>query len=216
MLLPHLPRLESFPPPVVEVWVIAMAIGVAGALGYFSACIRPIEPANWTRSRRCVTSEARKSGSGKRSMAFVMKKAEELMFQVTSSTEASPRSTSRRHARLAGVLAMAAALAGCSAWEPGPEPDRYVGPGNGAVQRVTDPSLEAVAPLVPGDKAGGGAELPGALVNPLQPATQPAATQPATQPAATQSATRPPRNRTATRATRCHSPCRCRTRFWWV
>jgi putative ABC transport system permease protein len=33
--LPHIPRLESFPPPVVEAWVIAMAIGVAGGVGVF-------------------------------------------------------------------------------------------------------------------------------------------------------------------------------------
>jgi putative ABC transport system permease protein len=35
ILLPHLPRLESFPPPVVQVWVIALSISVAGGIGVF-------------------------------------------------------------------------------------------------------------------------------------------------------------------------------------
>jgi putative ABC transport system permease protein len=35
VLLPHVPRLESFPPPVVQLWTIALSIGVAGGIGVF-------------------------------------------------------------------------------------------------------------------------------------------------------------------------------------
>src|SRR5205085_6241421 len=89
---------------------------------------------------------------------------------------------------------LAAALAGCSAWELGPEPDHYVGPGSGPAQRVTDPGLEAVAPVVPGDRAGGGVHLPGATMSATVPATLPLASQPAataTAPALAPSATSP-------------------------
>ena len=34
-VLPHIPGLESFPQPVVEVWVIVMSIGVSGGVGVF-------------------------------------------------------------------------------------------------------------------------------------------------------------------------------------
>jgi putative ABC transport system permease protein len=34
-LLPHIPRLESFPPPVVQLWTIGLSIGVAGGIGVF-------------------------------------------------------------------------------------------------------------------------------------------------------------------------------------
>src|SRR4051812_20567394 len=97
-------------------------------------------------------------------------KARKRMHKRASSTDLS--------ARLACMLALAAALAGCSAWKLGPEPDNYVGPGSGPAQRITDPGLEAVVPVVPGDRAGGGVPLPGA--------TGSAATVPATVPLATQ------------------------------
>src|SRR4051812_45732933 len=85
-------------------------------------------------------------------------------------------------ARLACVLALAAAMAGCSAWNLGPEPDQYVGPGRGPGQRITDPGLDAVVPVVPGDRAGGGVPLPGATMSATVPAVLPLATQPATAP----------------------------------
>jgi ABC-type antimicrobial peptide transport system permease subunit len=35
LLLPHLPRLEEFPSPVIEIWTIALSISVAGGIGVF-------------------------------------------------------------------------------------------------------------------------------------------------------------------------------------
>ncbi len=34
-VLPHIPKLENFPPPVVQVWVIVLSICVAGGVGIF-------------------------------------------------------------------------------------------------------------------------------------------------------------------------------------
>jgi outer membrane protein TolC len=75
-------------------------------------------------------------------------------------------------------MLLAAAVGGCSAWDLGPEPDNYVGPSRtGDARRLTDPQLEAVSPVVPGDV--GASLIPGAGVN---PATMPSATLPANAP----------------------------------
>lgn len=105
------------------------------------------------------------------------------MSKHSNSTEVS--TGTRRRSRALCALALAAALAGCSAWELGPEPDHYVGPGKGEAQRVTDAALEAVVPVAPGDRAGGGADLPGVMMTQPATATQAVpATQTATAPAA--------------------------------
>lgn len=82
--------------------------------------------------------------------------------------------------RMAGMMAMAAVLGGCAAWELGPEPDNYVGPARGGARphRVTDAQLEAVTPVVPGDR---GETVPTTVPGfTSTPSTMPAATQPGT------------------------------------
>jgi outer membrane protein len=102
------------------------------------------------------------------------------MHQIASSSEAGKRPRAVRvHLSRACLLALVVSVAGwggCSVWDLGPEPDHYVGPGQGPAQRVTDARFEAVVPVVPGDRAGGGAELPSAAMSATRPATQPAAT----------------------------------------
>jgi outer membrane protein TolC len=92
-------------------------------------------------------------------------------------------SASRRSLPIALALAAATTLAACSFWSLGPEPDNYVGPG-GPPRSLTDASLQAVTPVVPGDNAGGGALLPATAIpstmQGLNPTTMPASTQPTT------------------------------------
>jgi len=82
------------------------------------------------------------------------------------------------------LLALSLAVAGCSTWDLGPEPDNSVGKG-GNPQLPTDANLQAVTPHVPGDDPGGAAILPDMPAT--NPSTSPAATQvsnPATAPIA--------------------------------
>jgi outer membrane protein TolC len=86
---------------------------------------------------------------------------------------------------MAGMALMAALIGGCAEMELGPEPDNYVGParqGNtdAAARFPTDPQLQAVRPVVPGDL--GATVMPPPSTNPgfgVIPATMPAATMPA-------------------------------------
>lgn len=102
---------------------------------------------------------------------------------------------------MSGILcfAVAAATAGCSALDLGPEPSTYIGPSaQPQGQPITDAHLQAVLPEVPGDRPGGAANVPAATlpsttpvpVPPLEESATPGpagvtpATMPATQPAA--------------------------------
>ncbi|HVP91479.1 MAG TPA: hypothetical protein VMS75_09700, partial [Terriglobales bacterium] len=92
------------------------------------------------------------------------------------------------------MLSVAAAVAGCSSLDLGPEPSNVVSPSDRGAVSLTDPNLNAVTPLAAPEVAQGVIEY-GAATMPAQgqsPQTMPAATQPATtQPAAT---TNPSRN----------------------
>jgi len=104
-----------------------------------------------------------------------------------------PRSGTRRFGRAPALIALtfAATFAGCSLWNLGPEPSTFVGPSSQGAEPQTDRNLQAVLPVVPGDKPGGGADLPGATMPATMPvSTQPAATQPEVIPLA--SGTTPP------------------------
>lgn len=103
----------------------------------------------------------------------------------THTKAAGRRNPLSRSTRKFALTLLAAAVGGCSAWELGPQPDNYVGPSRtGDVRRLSDPALEAVAPVVPGD-VGTAVVVPAIPTTmPVEPAaTQPAAIAPATQPA---------------------------------
>ncbi len=91
--------------------------------------------------------------------------------------------------RIAAILTLAAAgaLAGCSLWDLGPEPDNYVGASRNGARSLTDPALEAVTPQAHGEQdIYGATSAAGGAAAATMAASQPAGSQPASsQPVAT-------------------------------
>ncbi len=164
--IPKIPIFSKFS-TIVQPEVVAISILVAGVVGIFFGLYPAFRAAVSTRSTPSAMSNA----------------APRYRFFVFLPNCSRKNIRMRRcTVRAIVILAVTAAVGGCSALDLGRQPSDYVGPGAKGPQSLTDEGLAAVTPTVRGEAVGNVEEFPATSMpgQGTSPQTMPAATQPTT------------------------------------